>query len=307
MPFIAQYTEGDGSWILILAVIVVMGIANSFAQGGIFGFAGIFPPRYTGAVMFGNGFSGLAMNILRMCTLLAFPPKEIEEGKHDNTAFIGCMIYFAIASLIIILCIVGYFYVLKTEFAQYYMKKAGPETNSRSVSLNVAARSAGSIGHADSVKLYNGDNEDTYERVNDRINDDEDQDQVSFLGVYKEVAFMATQVFVCFTITFVVFPGTQLSTTFDFLGNSAADIAWFSVLMITVFNVFDTIGRFAGGSIQVLSPNTVFGLTITRLIFIPTSVLIQLNYSPDWIFQKDWFRILNMAIFAFTNGYNSTL
>ena len=173
-----------------------MGIANSFAQGGIFGFAGIFPPKYTGAVMFGNGFSGLAMNIFRMCTLAAFPPKEVDDdGNHDNTAFIGCLIYFAIASLIIVMCIFGYFYVCKTEFAQYYMKQAGDE-NARSMSLNIAARSAGSLGHADNVALFNGGDDGYKELDNDINNTYEEGSDKTFFDVYKDVSFMATQVFV---------------------------------------------------------------------------------------------------------------
>lgn len=105
-----------------------------------------------------------------------------------------------------------------------------------------------------------------------------------------------------------MFPGTTLSTNFDFLGTPTnKELAWFSVLMITCFNIFDTIGRYLGGKIHLLSPNTVFLLSSSRLIFIPLFVLIQLNASPAWIFQADWFRIVNMALFSLTNGYNSTL
>ena len=310
MPFIANYLSESTGWLVILIVIVVMGVANSFAQGGVFGFAGIFPPQYTGAVMLGNGFSGLAMNIFRMGTLVAFPPKEIKEGETDNTAFIGCLIYFAIASLILIFCIFGYFYITKTEFARFYLKKAGNTEYDRSMSLNIAARSAGSLGHADALKLFHAE-EDNYNKIeeDDAINNERESAGIekTFLQVYKDIGFMAIQVFICFTITFMVFPGTQLSTSFDFLGDSPADKAWFSVLMITIFNLFDTIGRFTGGSFQVLSPGTVFSLTVLRLIFIPTSVLVQLSSNPTWIFNSDWFRILNMALFAFSNGYNSTL
>jgi hypothetical protein len=32
-----------------------------------------------------------------------------------------------------------------------------------------------------------------------------------------------------------------------------------------------------------------------------------LSAEPASIFQKDWFRILNMALFSITNGYDSTL
>jgi equilibrative nucleoside transporter 1/2/3 len=251
-----------------------MGIANSFAQGGIFGFAGIFPPKYTGAVMLGNGFSGLAMNVLRMITLAAFPPSDDDEGD-DKTAFIGCLIYFAIASFIIVMCIIGYFWVCKTKFARYYLKKAGNKLDEQSITIDIAARSAGSIGNGN-VLMAQGYNEhsgsldeDETHALNPAFGSSLGSPK-SFLEVYRDVAPMALQVFMCFTITFVVFPGTTLSTTFDFLGDSKRDQAWFSVIMITLFNLFDTIGRFAGGWKQLLTPGTVFVLSIFRLIFIPT-------------------------------------
>ncbi|CAI2361264.1 unnamed protein product [Moneuplotes crassus] len=304
MPLIANFMGTSTGWPVILVVIVFLGVANSFAQGGIFGFSGMFPFKYIGAVMFGNGFSGLAMNIFRMITLAIFPPKELAEGEEDNSAFIGCLIYFGIASLILIIVLIGFYIVIGTDFAKYYIKKAEGEQAQRALSINAAARSAGSFGHTDALKEFSHIEED-YEKLD---NDDPiPEKEKSFMEVYYEVGFMAIQVFLCFVISFVVFPGTHLSTHFDFLGDTAKDRAWFTVLMITTFNVFDTIGRFAGGFVQIFSPTTVFSLTIFRLIFIPTSVLIQLNSNPAWIFQSDWFRIFNMAAFAISNGYNSTL
>lgn len=309
MPFVANYLPEGPAWIIILAIIVGMGIAGAFVQGGIFGFAGIFPFKYTGAVMLGNGLSGLSMNGLRMITLAIFPPSE-KEGQ-DNAAFIGCLIYFAIASVILILCVLGYIWVCKTEFAKFYFKKAGTNVDSEKNRIRSSVRGSGYFANTHVLAL---DKSPEHTAPTDRealINTVDDLEELkagkSFFQVYADVALMALQVFACFVITFVVFPGTQLSTSFNFLGNSKADMAWFSVLMITTFNIFDTIGRFAGGYKQILSPNTLFTLTVFRLIFIPTSVLIQLGSEPHWIFQADWFKILNMATFALTNGYNSTL
>lgn len=301
MPFVAEYLDGSTSWILILLVIVVMGIASSFSQGGLFGYASIFPQEYTGAVMLGNGISGLSMNALRMITLAIFPPDE--EGHTSNKDFIGSMIYFAIASLIVICCIIGFFYVNTTPFARYYLTKAGSKVNDRT-------KSAGSIGNAGLLAnniILQDDlvNETAVNSQNTFVQES------SILDVYRKIGFMAIQVFVCFTITFVVFPGTTLSTSFDFLGDNEANKnkrgAWFAVLMVTFFNIFDTIGRFLPSKLQLFTPNNVFILTVSRLIFIPLCVLIQLSSSPHGIFKSDWFRIVNMAIFAITNGYNSTL
>ena len=44
-----------------------------------------------------------------------------------------------------------------------------------------------------------------------------------------------------------------------------------------------------------------------RSVFVFTSIMIAFNQAPDWLFCSDWFRLINMALFAFTNGHASTL
>jgi hypothetical protein len=43
MPFITQYMDPDIAWWILLVSIAINGIANSFVQGGLFGFASVFP------------------------------------------------------------------------------------------------------------------------------------------------------------------------------------------------------------------------------------------------------------------------
>jgi len=38
-----------------------------------------------------------------------------------------------------------------------------------------------------------------------------------------------------------------------------------------------------------------------------TSFLIVYNVAPDWLFGGDWFKLVNMALLALTNGYVGTL
>lgn len=121
--------------------------------------------------------------------------------------------------------------------------------------------------------------------------------------IYKKIFFMAIQVFLCFTFTFVVFPGVSLSTEFSFLRNSSTKAAWNPLIMIMFFNFFDTLGRYLGGNYHILNPKTVTILTFTRVIFILTFILIAFNKLGN----TDWVKILNMILFAVTNGYNSTL
>jgi len=300
MAFIAQYVEEKIGWIIILAVIVITGIASSFLQGGVFGFAGMFPFKYMGGVMIGQGFSGIVMNFFRMICLLIFPPKS--SDKDDKSDFYGCLIYFSIASLIVIVCIICFYVVVNTEFARYYLNKASGKDENEDRGRLLASPDS-TTSHSSKNNINNTPTGSTYSN----IIESSPKKETSFMELYQQIMPIALQVFLCFLITFVVFPGTSLSTKFDFMGTSARDISWFTLIMIASFNVFDTIGRFAGGYYHLFTPKTIFVLSISRLIFIPTFVLIQLKASPSWLFSSDWFRFVNMFLFAFTNGYNSTL
>ena len=77
--------------------------------------------------------------------------------------------------------------------------------------------------------------------------------------------------------------------------------------MVTIYGVIDTIGRWLANVWIPFNRRTVIWMTLSRLIHIPLSIFIQLNLSPSWLFQSDWFRILNVSIFGFTQGYNTAL
>mmetsp|Transcript_17769 Transcript_17769/g.30087 ORF Transcript_17769/g.30087 Transcript_17769/m.30087 type:complete len:115 (+) Transcript_17769:1179-1523(+) len=70
----------------------------------------------------------------------------------------------------------------------------------------------------------------------------------------------------------------------------------------------DTIGRFMGGSLnEKISAKAAITMGILRLVFIPTTILIAFKSNPEWLFDGDWFKIVNMIIFALSNGFISTL
>lgn len=49
-------------------------------------------------------------------------------------------------------------------------------------------------------------------------------------------------------------------------------------------------------------------ITYSRAIFIATFLLIAFHVPPEGLFghNADWFKIINMILFAFTNGWCST-
>ena len=81
--------------------------------------------------------------------------------------------------------------------------------------------------------------------------------------------------------------------------------SWYFIFMNLLFNVCDTAGRYLGGAVHFPS-KVIIGASVVRSIFALTTVLIALSASPAWLFQSDAFRIINMALFALTNGYVST-
>ena len=119
-----------------------------------------------------------------------------------------------------------------------------------------------------------------------------------------------TSLSMVFIITFVIFPGVLCDTNIAFLKNAGdARISWNFLIFILTFNIFDTVGRFLGGqSWAFLSDRAIFIVTYSRIIFMVTGLLIAYNVAPSWLFgaDADWFKIINMALFALSNGYCST-
>ena len=85
-------------------------------------------------------------------------------------------------------------------------------------------------------------------------------------------------------------------------------MAWLSLILLTTFNVMDTLGRYlAGVSCLVMSRSKTLWLTYLRTLQVGIFLLTAFEISPEWLFGADWFKMLNFSIFAFTNGYLSSL
>ena len=71
-----------------------------------------------GAVMFGNGVSGIGTNILRAATLKIFPADD-----DNNNMFIGALTTFMFAFVVLAACAIATLCLTKNKFAQYYLKR----------------------------------------------------------------------------------------------------------------------------------------------------------------------------------------
>ena len=69
MPFAPEYLPLDVAHSALIVLCVLVGVFGAVLQSSIFGFANFFhSPRYTQAVMTGNGIVGVATSVMRMYT-----------------------------------------------------------------------------------------------------------------------------------------------------------------------------------------------------------------------------------------------
>ena len=83
----------------MVVAMLVLGVANGASQISAFTMAAAFPQKYMGAVMFGNGISGIGTNILRAATLKIFP-----SDPSNNNIFIGALALYLFAFVVLAAC-----------------------------------------------------------------------------------------------------------------------------------------------------------------------------------------------------------
>ena len=123
MPFITEYFEKDVAWYLLLCSIFLNGLGNSFVQGGLFGFASIFPPKYIAIMMTSQAISAVILNFTKIFCIIVLPPDD-KKGADDMNIFYNSLIYISVGTLILIGCIIGFNVSNNLEFVRYYVAKA---------------------------------------------------------------------------------------------------------------------------------------------------------------------------------------
>ena len=117
---------------------------------------------------------------------------------------------------------------------------------------------------------------------------------------------MAVQLCFVFFITFFIYPGISYKTKFTFLESNQSATAWLVIILSVLYSVFDTIGRYCAEHFRVFSKERIIFLTLSRLVFVATFILVAVTDKPAWLIGADWFKIVNMILFSFTNGYWGT-
>lgn len=106
--------------------------------------------------------------------------------------------------------------------------------------------------------------------------------------------------FLCWLIflqTFLMFPGVSLKKHLSDLTFSMS-----STILILVFNIFDTLGKYASDIMPKPSIRTSVIIILLRFAMFPLFLLMAEKMNFMFI-NEDWFALVNMAIFAITHGF----
>ena len=148
-----------------------------------------------------------------------------------------------------------------------------------------------------------------------------DKPQVTVKSVLKKMWLQALTVWSVFFVTLSLFPGVttmikpQLPASSPAASASDSSVSassgpqswlaeWFSLILITLFMVFDFVGRYLPSFVTVCTPRTLWITVVARVVFFP---LFSLMAKGIWTAGVNFWAPVIMIVFAFTNGYFSTI
>lgn len=304
LPLMAHFLPtAQIKFVSCFILLMCFGVINGAVQGQVFGLGGLLPGKYMGSIMFGNGLSGISMNVLRVIFISTLPADSL---------YLQAQIFFIIAALILFICGYSYDILMRNHYFKYYQNRA-KEQDQRFQDLRVAE----DMDNPEARQEYlNNPDEEHRKMLVKRKQIDKIVHKSHTLGEFcKQLGqnFVAAwkvllSLWLVFVVTFIIFPGAFFLSHFNFMRSMGdSEFMWYTQFMILGFNIFDTVGRKLGGVVNV-SPNMTYLLSIARIGFLFTTIYIakgELNQSK--FIESDAFKAMNMILFAFSNGFVSTL
>ena len=288
LPFAVAPFEKNSltSFIITGGIILFQGLVNAFCCSGFFGLTSFFPMEMIISLSSGQGISGILMNVIGFIVLAS-----INTGDGDQDAKIGAIIFFSISGLIILLCLIVLLFAFKSDYFKYYLGKTGEYNKMQNKIEN-------NVDEGAIVSRATGEKEG-----DDGLTDDEKENSdISFLELFKKLYDVDLLSCYIYVITFALFPGCSINQRLFKTGK------YRQTSIVTIYNVFDTIGRSIISKIKptkILTYIVVLGRTILLFTLIFNFYLDMNDYiSPD---LSSIFVIINVSILALTNGMGTSL
>lgn len=274
---VTSFKENSLTGFIITAVIILFqGFVNALCCSGFFGLASYFPIEMIIALCSGQGVSGIMMNVIQYIILFSVKAsKEVES-----------IIFFSISGFILLISLIVLFIAFNSEYFKYYLNKENDEENN------------------ENENLFKNENEVTTENVEQEKNllNKENGKEISFMELFKllkDIDFLACYIYI---VTFILFPSVALSQKLFNTGDYRVNT------IITIYNVFDTVGRLIISKITPTKKIT-YIVILSRTILIFTLIFnyycdLRLNWSLNAV---SIILIVNVVVLATTNGMGASL
>ena len=276
--------------VITALLVVLMGFINALASGGSFSYAGQFPLDMIVFFTVGQGLSAILMNVLEYIVLASV---HIKDEKKEY--IVRAWIFFSVAIFILVVCLFFLFYSYRNEYCKYYLNKADNTTSFSNKKEPVLL----SVISPDE----NSEQEKDYKEQIKTINEEENEvkSEPTFLYVFKKIWYYDFLVCFIYIITFSLFPTVCIDQKIFKIGD------YNSVTVITIYNVFDTIGRYLVRFLKqssILNSIIIFGRSILLFTLIFNDYLQQNNTNETF---TSIFLMVNVGILGLTNGIGATL
>ena len=291
IPTSTMFLEKDSiiNYIVTGGLVFLMGFINGLASGGFFNFVSYFPLELIVSFSAGQGFSGIAMNVLEYLVLI------FVTGEDEKYIIIRAWIFFGSSILILVICLILLFCNYNSEFCKFYLSKATEKSDIPEGSL---------VRDSQLNEEEQGIINDQENKIEDDINTNENNltGCSAFIVIFKKIWDLNLIMIYIYIVTFALFPNASI-------GQNLFDLERYNVItIITIYNVFDTVGRYL---VNIMPKTKLFNniICLGRSILLFTLVF---NWYCRDVLEVDLtitsiLLILNVAILALTNGIGTTL
>ncbi|XP_027845609.2 equilibrative nucleoside transporter 1 isoform X1 [Aphis gossypii] len=259
-------------FMITLGTVIFLNIGSSIMQGAVFNLVSFFDSSYMTATVCGQALGGIVAALAQILALWW-------GASSVHSAFV----YFLFADIFILISLVLYTFLVKTNIYKYYVQD---------IPASVWIRRSSSTQYA--------------------LLGNEQTPTVNTYAVLKKIWKLGLSTFYNFLVTMSVYPAvTVLITSVNKEHTAWTDTYFLPVIAYLLFSTCDFLGRVMSNFIR-LPINSIWPsaiLSALRTIFIPLMMLCNAKpryYLPVLINNDQLYAVI-MSVFGFTNGIVSNI
>lgn len=314
LPFEAYYLPNETGFYLFLAINFIISAFLAIMQATCVGLACIFPYEAMSLFNTGIGFSGILMSVLRIIYILIYNDSDSTHMLYSLVIFFSSAVFFLLLALVIHIVFIKseYFKVLSMVLTrisiaikgeEIKMDQAGGSINEKYEEVRKEEANEYIINPEPLLKDDNARN--SMNVTSSQNNNTPGGPRPNFFVVliisFKAAWPYSILIALLYLQTFALFPGVTLMKQIYDLNST-----WNPVLIVLLYNIFDTIGKYIGVTRIFFTQKKIVALVLARFLFFLTFLLNVQNSVDVSFLASAWFCLVNLAFFALSNGYLTT-